>query len=138
MLQRPFRACTLLLLLGGVACSTSTSEGPPPAEAAADAKKAAAADPPAPPEPGLTHEALSAVLEPAKIDVRRTCRPLTRQRERVDVDLTIVGASGAVTHTNIRLNGGNPELARCVANELARVTFPPAPRVTRATVSITF
>ncbi|MEZ4449052.1 MAG: hypothetical protein R3B09_06170 [Nannocystaceae bacterium] len=137
-----------LLLLGPAACSSSAAEGPPAAkegakEAAAKeaaAKEAAAkeAAAPAPAEPGLSADQLKGVLDGAKIDVRRTCAPLARLRERVDVDLTIAGSSGAVANTNVAVNGGNPELASCVAGELARLSFPKAAKVTRTTVSITF
>jgi hypothetical protein len=87
----------------------------------------------------LSSDALREVLEPVKVDARHTCKGLARSRERIEVELTIAGASGAVTHTNIGLNGGNPELASCVAKELARATFTPTRKAaTRTTVAVNF
>ena len=125
-------ALSSLLLVGLAACSSSAADDPPAKEATNEVAA------PVPSEPGLSADELKAVLDGAKVDVRRTCSPLARLRERVDIDLTIAGSSGSVVNTNISVNGGNPELASCVASELARSSFPKAPRVTRTTVSITF
>lgn len=87
----------------------------------------------------LTSEDLREVLEPLKVDVRHTCKGVARAKERVEVELTIAGPSGAVKHASVSLDGGNPELASCVANELSRAVFKPTRKaVTRTTVGINF
>lgn len=140
------RPSVLPLLFALAACSS------PPGPTQGDAPPAVKADPgereevalasnAAPSElpAELTADELREVLEPVKVDVRHTCKGMARTRERVEVELTIAGASGAVTHTNVSLSGGNPELAACVAGELARAKFKPTRKaVTRTTVAVNF
>jgi hypothetical protein len=87
----------------------------------------------------LSAAALKEVVEPARTDVRHTCKGVARSRERVEVELTIAGASGKVSHTSVWHDGGNPELAKCAANELQRLVFEPTRKAaTRTTVAINF
>lgn len=112
---------------------------PPPvkAEPAAAAPVEKAGDPSLPAE--LTEAELREVLEPLKVAVRQTCNGIDRAKERVEVELTIAGRTGAVSHTTVRHDGGNPALGSCVAKELARATFKPTRKATtRTLVAINF
>lgn len=133
----------LMFALSG--CSSppaSPAEQSPPAKSEPEAAKevALAANPGRADLPAeLSSDELREVLEPIKVDARHTCKGMARTRERVEVELTIAGSSGAVTHTNVSLNGGNPALASCVANELARAVFKPTRKAaTRTTVAVNF
>lgn len=87
----------------------------------------------------LTADDLKEVLDPVKVTARQTCRPMSRGGERVEVELTIAGSTGAVSHTSVWQDAGNPPLANCVAGELGRVRFKPTQRTsTRSPVAIQF
>lgn len=128
----------LSLVLSVSVLSACSAPAAAPAVAAAPAKAEAAE--PAPEQlPGLSDEQLREVLEPLKEPVRQTCNGIDRASEHVEVELTIAGKSGAVTHTVVRQDGGNAPLGACVAKELARATFPTARRPsTRTVVAINF
>lgn len=79
-----------------LACSS-----PPPAQQAEPVTKAAekpSAEAEAPERADLPAELspadLKEVVEPAKVDIRHTCKGVARSRERVEVKLTIADASG--------------------------------------------
>lgn len=136
MSRRPARSLLALSSLALWACSS-----PAPTPAAGEATKAApakvepaeeAGDPSLPAE--LTEEELREVLEPLKTAVRQTCNGIDRASERIEVELTISGKSGAVSHTVVRHDGGNPPLGACVAKELARGTFKKVRKATTRTV----
>lgn len=132
---------SLALVLFACACSSPASA---PAEKSADKPKegavVAAASPAPRAEPaGLSAEELKEVLEPAKVAARQTCRAVSRGGERVEVELTIAGSTGSVSHTSVWQDAGNPGLASCVAGELGRVKFKPSQRAsTRSPVAIQF
>lgn len=132
----------LVVSLLAVACS---SPAPAPSGGVVAAAEVKAAPTPAP-EAGrsdlpaeLGEAELREAVEPAKVAARRTCNGVDRGGERIEVELTIAGSSGVVSHTSVWHDGGNPALATCVANELARAVFKPTRRAsTRTTVSVTF
>ncbi len=136
MSRRPSRSLVALSSLALWACSS-----PAPTPAASEPAKAApakvepaeeAGDPSLPAE--LSEEDLREVLEPLKTAVRQTCNGIDRASERIEVELTISGKSGAVSHTVVRHDGGNPPLGACVAKELARGTFKKVRKATTRTV----
>ena len=133
---RPLLASLLLAF----ACSSPPASAPAEKAPKDDGTKVAAATPAPRAEPaGPSAEELKEVLEPAKVAARQTCRAVSRGGERVEVELTIAGSSGAVSHTSVGQDGGNPGLANCVAGELGRVKFKPNERTsTRTPVAIQF
>ncbi len=136
MSQGSRRLVLALCLLAPSACSSPAAA---PAVASAPAPAKAAPAEVADDLPGLSDEAIKGVLDPLKDPVRQTCNGIDRASEHVEVELTIAGKSGAVTHTVVRQDGGNAALGACVAKELARATFPTARRPsTRTVVAINF
>lgn len=130
-----------LVALSSLALWACSSPAPAPAAGAAakaepakaePAKVEDAGDPSLPAE--LSEEELREVLEPLKTAVRQTCNGIDRASERVEVELTIAGKTGAVSHTVVRHDGGNPPLGACVAKELARGTFKKVRKATTRTV----
>jgi hypothetical protein len=141
MSRRPARSLLALSSLALWACSspapTSTAAAPAKAEPAKVEPVEDAGDPSLPAE--LTDEDLREVLDPLKTAVRQTCNGIDRASERIEVELTISGKSGAVSHTVVRHDGGNPPLGACVAKELARGIFKKVRKgTTRTVVAINF
>jgi len=136
MSRRPARSLLALSSLALWACSspapTPTAGAPAKAEPAKVEPAEDAGDPSLPAE--LTDEDLREVLDPLKTAVRQTCNGIDRASERIEVELTISGKSGAVSHTVVRHDGGNPPLGACVAKELARGTFKRVRKATTRTV----
>ena len=136
MSRRPARSLLALSSLALWACSspapTPTAGAPVKAEPAKVEPAEDAGDPSLPAE--LTDEDLREVLDPLKTAVRQTCNGIDRASERIEVELTISGKSGAVSHTVVRHDGGNPPLGACVAKELARGTFKKVRKATTRTV----
>lgn len=134
----PARIRPLLALVLASACASPPASAPAEKAPKDEGTKVAAATPRAEPA-GLSAEDIKEVLEPAKVSTRQTCRAVSRGGERVEVQLTIAGSSGAVTHTSVGQDGGNPGLGNCVAGELGRVKFKPSERTsTRTPVAIQF
>lgn len=136
MSRRPARSLLALSSLALWACSspapTPTAGAPAKAEPAKVEPAEDAGDPSLPAE--LTDEDLREVLDPLKTAVRQTCNGIDRASERIEVELTISGKSGAVSHTVVRHDGGNPPLGACVAKELARGIFKKVRKATTRTV----
>lgn len=136
MSRRPARSLLALSSLALWACSspapTPTAGAPAKAEPAKVEPAEDAGDPSLPAE--LTDEDLREVLDPLKTAVRQTCNGIDRASERIEVELTISGKSGAVSHTVVRHDGGNPPLGACVAKELARGVFKKVRKATTRTV----
>lgn len=136
MSRRPARSLLALSSLALWACSspapTPTAGAPVKAEPAKVEPAEDAGDPSLPAE--LTDEDLREVLDPLKTAVRQTCNGIDRASERIEVELTISGKSGAVSHTVVRHDGGNPPLGACVAKELARGVFKKVRKATTRTV----
>lgn len=129
----------LALSIVVAACSSPAAPSTGQVAAAAPKLEAKAAPEPGSDLPELSEADLKAVVEPAKVAARQTCNGIDRGGERVEVELTIAGKSGAVSHTSVWHDGGNPALATCVANELARVVFKPSRKAsTRTAVTVTF
>lgn len=141
MSRRPARSLLALSSLALWACSspapTPTAAAPAKAEPVKVEPVEDAGDPSLPAE--LTDEDLREVLDPLKTAVRQTCNGIDRASERIEVELTISGKSGAVSHTVVRHDGGNPPLGACVAKELARGIFKKVRKgTTRTVVAINF
>ena len=146
----PARLRSSVLASSLLACWACSSPPAPAADKPAAPTKAAdpaggavvAAASPAPRSdlpPELSVDALKEVLEPVKVAARQTCRAMSRGGERVEVELTIAGSTGAVSHTSVWQDAGNTALADCVAGELRRARFAPTQKAsTRQPVAIQF
>ncbi len=127
------------LLAASLAACSSPAPTPDPIAQAKAAPPPEAADVRSDLPPELSEEDLRQVLDPLKVDARRTCNGVNHGKEMVEIELTIAGSTGIVSHTSVALDGGNPALGTCVANELARAVFKPTRKAsTRTRVKVTF